>query len=82
MDKAQLHIPQFLLCLGDEVVTLDKKISMKLRGIQLFNFVRILILSEKNIATITTVFVSFFQLLFSETMIGLQLTEVIVSFVS
>lgn len=60
VSTAQLRVPQILLCLDDEVVALDRKISLKLRGIHLFNFVSTLILSEKKMGTVTTIFVSSF----------------------
>lgn len=81
VDNAQLHVPQFLLYLDDKVVTLDRKISLRLRGIQLFNLVRTLIISEKKIDTIKTTFVSSFRLWVLENTIDLELTEVIASFV-
>jgi len=74
VDKAQLHVPQFLLCLDDEADTLDRKIFLNLRGIQFFSFVTTLIICEKKIGTITTVFVSSFQLLVLQTRIRLELT--------
>lgn len=62
VDNAQIYIPQFLLCLDDDIVTLAGKISLKLRGIHLSNFIRALILPEKKISTVTRVIVSSFQL--------------------
>lgn len=57
-----LHSPQFLLCLNDEVVTLDRKIPLKPRGVQLPNCVRTLLLCEENRQHHNSIWLFFFFL--------------------